>query len=407
MLKIVTLFLGFCSLFISTFAWAEIPDELQVIDESKLVELHSSTNLSIAAFEEKTVFLSRTADAEDDISYRIRLPKDWLLTKQDKLKYEVVGGQIVGTIAEYVSQHHPLGRAKITISSQPTFRDIHIKDLFLAKNLAQGASIRAMDITNLHEIEGEVVRQINDDALVLRTKLFLHGPRLISVDFSVPVRRYIELKDMQARVIQSFEFLSKPNQELEEKRIFAFLNERKMSYPRGLEITSKRVFSNNHITVRFLNNDTSGFPNGAIRFDVYRQTGGINISAKVEEIKAGFFTPEQSVSDVVETLEYTMSDNFKDQDFKIYAIKERLNKFEADKLGAIKNELLVAVFSDDEFDYIATIFMPTRKNNLTEWSRNMRAFQIMMETLGEIPAPDVFPPESGMNESDSLGLQKD
>lgn len=373
-------------------ACAELPEELVVLDDTKLVALHQPTDEIAKSFEDKTLYIKRFSDREDPLTYQIRLPKDWLVSKKDNLKYDVVGGQIVGVMGEYISPINPLGRAKITVSSEPTLRDIPIKELFLAKNLAEGTSIRAMNPKNISEIEAEYVRQVNDDALVFRSRSFIYGPRLITVDFAVPVRRYNDLKDMQAYVINSFEFLEKPKNVLEDQRVFAFLNKRKMSYPAGLTLTSKRVFSANHITARFLNEDTSGFPNGTIRFDMYRKGSGTDIDEKIEEIKKEFSTEEQLVSGVIETRQYDMDEIFTTKNFNVYAVKERLNKFEDDKLGRIKNEFLLARLADDEYDYVVTVFTPTRKNNLTEWARNMRAFEIMMTSLQKIAPPDIFPP---------------
>lgn len=385
----------FCLLTLPVIAQVNTAD---ILDVSKLEPLYQPKQMSLEAFEKLSAVLTREPSEGDPFSYQIRVPKDWLVTLDNNLKYEVVGGQTIGTIAEYISPEHPKGRARIIVRSDPTFRDVYMKDMFLAQALADGTSIRSVEDKDNLEVEAEYVKQLEGRAVVYRGRSFIHGPRNIYVEFVSPIRRYLEFKDLQAHVINSFEILSEPTEELEDRRVFAFLNKAKLSYPEGLVLTSQRVFSINHVSARFLNLDLSDFPNGTIRFDMYRKDPGFDWEKQLAQTKEEFSNEDQRVSEVIEEKDYETDESVKLHEAKIYGIRTRLSRFEIDKLGKVKNELLIAYLEDDEFNYIASVLTPTRQDNLIEWSRNMRAFEIMAQSLQKIPEPDIFPPKETPNE---------
>jgi hypothetical protein len=353
------------------------------LSAKELKPLPEVDNLTIEQFEAQTEPVTRDNEIDPAVSFTLRVKPEWQEMTDDKLKNYTVDDILYGDIAEFVSPVSSLGRATLKVESQEINRLLYLKHWIIQDILKEGYSLRSIKEHEDGSVETVYVAFEDSRSYVVRSISEFNGQRILKASYSVPIELYKRYKDMQIRSIESVEFTVKDPAQAEELATYAFLDKRKFDYPESLSVQSGELVSEDKLNMRFILRDKQNYPKGNFDVVIFAKDSETTLKEEIQKLLERYEASNLIRKGLIEKKEYDVNEMFDFQSVEVYGVslkKDDYFKYEEDP---ITQELWMAILGDDKFYTIVSLMGTTRDVDTISWSRNAKAFEIILGSMRE------------------------
>ena len=346
----------------------------------ELKELPQPKAMSGQEFEEKTVDIVYRNETDPAIAYQLRLPESWKEVPFASLKNYESDNKVFGDVGLYLSPVSSLGRARFEVQVHELYNEMYIEYWLIKRLLDQGSTLRSIHAKDQDQVEAVYVQFKDNVTYVAHTKAFINGPRIIQATFLVPVDRFEEMRDLQIHATRSFRFLVQDTKRVEELRSYAYLDQKMFDYPQSLYIQSNDVITEEELKLVILSQDQNGFPIGRFLVDIYAKTADFSLQQHVKDVLATLDAEGLVIKDKIEEKTYRTSDIVTFSSVEVYNMARKTSEYLRYEEDPITQELWMAILASPQYFMILSLVTPTREMDVFNWSRNTRAFEIIVSS---------------------------
>jgi len=384
------------------------PARANTFDITKIPSLKTYETLPEKEFESAGT-LEREERPYDDtlLAYELRVPKGWTNNVQGSgekgaLKDKTLSNTFLAILGRYVGPPENLLRSYITVEAMAMDYEIGAVHWFVNFIIRSGYTLSGMDVRSAREVEALYVEVIKDQSYVVRTKLFMNGPRLILIRHYQPAENYEESdKIEQLQIIKSFRLLNVSDERIEKQKTFGFLDQSYFNYPVSWELLEKPIVSIERMTALVFQGregekkeagrkrnvkKNEVILEGHIKINAISRLLDTTLAKEIEDFRTNLKIPGYSIGTLIENVSYTYDPSIKVGKAQVY-------KLVPDDPVTMKDyEMVVTVMQGDDYYYITNMTTPSREQDFYAWARNMEAAKIINESVRRFEKPMVVDP---------------
>lgn len=330
-------------------------------------------------------FLAQTelhkGDPNNDplIQYEVRLPKGWVLEKSSGAggakDIDMLNKNVLQRVARYVSPAQKHRRAMLSVESLELTYEIGARNWFLNHIRETGYTLEGMNDANGNNGEVTAVYAVveGDITYVVRARIFINGPRVVLVRYSVPLDLFSELRPMQAQSLDSFKLVGKKADKIEERFTHGFLHEAFFDYPVSWVLSAPKVVNVERMRAMVYTPGAGGKLAGQINLYLTSRYIDTTLPKEVATYRRNFTLPDYAIGAKIETVAIKPHANMERAQTEVYQLVP-------DKNFMLGYELWVSVMQSEGFYYILTMVTPAREAEFYQWARNVKAYEIVVGT---------------------------
>lgn len=363
-------------------------------------KLPSGTALSKKEIDEKTKVTQQVPFGDKELEFRVRLPKDWVMS--EFARYGLPGEEkyaVLTNIARYFGPAIEDARPFMWVEVERQKRYMTSEAWARAYMIKRGIAPQAIQITSTTEVQVLYVDVRDFRTYAVRTLFKVVGDTMVMVSFGVPIQSYKEFKDIMAVSLNSFYILRPNEREIEEIKSYRLLNVLKFKYYNSWLPRNEYSDSTLHPSIelhspQLVNNERNDLLQGLIMVNIWR--------------KSEQFSPEsnmQVITDRLQELSMTLKEPLSPAKnlpvFNGYskivqapyyaqvATYVRKDQFDIVKSDQSKTRQEVWITTLDNGYYVAylTLITPLQPTNYVIWAQNMAAYDLLMKTIELKKAP--------------------
>lgn len=340
--------------------------------------------MSVKQFEDKTEPVERVIEGDKTADFTMRIPPEWQELTENELKnHRGTGNRLFGDIAYFRGPSEVGERSYFSVEGFELHHDLYLEHWVVQHILQDNYTLRSMRKNDDGSIETLYVIFKDNKTFVARSKVIIKGPRILKASYVVPYDRYEKERDMQTHIIENIKFTRKDTASTERLKTYAYLDQRKFEYPESLVIGGSDNVSEEELKLDFTLKDLDGFRKGAYNVAIYAREEGVDLKSKIQGLLDYYLENRLERRDRIEVKDYPVADFITFKSIEVYGMSIRTTEYETaeDKKEPITQELWMGVLADDKYYYIFSLVGPARDLDIYNWSRNARAFELMLTTL--------------------------
>lgn len=330
-----------------------------------------------AEFDAATQLVESVPYGDETLKYQIRLPKDW--TSEDPappLKaQEPLSKKVLGELVKYVSPPRLERRSYFIMEALEQTYEVSARNWLINYLIHNGYTLNSLTEYSERAVEAMYVEVHGDMTYAVRTRAFVNGPRVIVGRYYVPQEDFEAERTMQAQVMASLQFPFHPVGGIETWKTFGFLDQSYFDYPVSWTLTAPLIKSIERMSAMLFTGKVEGKPDGQI--NVYATSRLLDVTLQ-DEIKRHrdkvINIPGYTLGKRIETIESPLNKDISFGKIEAYEMNPSA-------ITMIKYELVFAVLQGDDYYYFVSLLTPARSHDFYLWSRNIRAFRVIVETM--------------------------
>lgn len=337
-----------------------------------------------AEFDAATQPIETTPYGDESLKFKIRLPKDWTAEAvAPSLKApDMLSKKVLGELVKYVSPPRLERRSYFIMEALEQTYEVSARNWLINYLIHDGYTINSLTEYSERAVEAMYVEVRGDMTYAVRARAFINGPRVIIARYFVPQEDFQDERTMQAQTMASLELLHHPQGGIETWKTFGFLDQSYFDYPVSWTVTAPLIKSIERMRATLYTGVKEDKPDGQIK--VYAVSRLLDVALQ-DEIKSyrdkTIDIPGYTLGKRIETIESPMH---KDISFG----KVEAYELNPSSVTMLKYELLFAVLQGEDYYYFVTLLTPARTYDFYLWSRNVRAFRVIVETMRRFNTQD-------------------
>lgn len=379
--RVINKLCAYFSLFLAVSALFLLQAENKDAYAEALKPLPEVKNLSLEAFEKQTEPVVRDNEIDPAVSFELRVSPEWQELTDDKLKNYTIDDIVYGDVAKFISPVSSRGRARFEVESREVSNLLYLKHWIIDDILKKGYSLRSLEEINDDRVEAVYVAFEDGTSYVVRSVSELNGQRVLTAKFIVPYERYNDYRDFQIRSVESVDFTVKDPAEPEELATYAFLDIRKFDYPESLGVQSGELVSEEKLNLRFILKDEQNYPKGNFDVIVFSKEAETSLKEEIQALLDHYKEARLVRRDLIEKKEYELNEMFNFQSVEVYGVSLKKSDYFKYEEDPITQELWLAILGDEDYYTIVSLMGTTRDVDTISWSRNARAFEIILSSM--------------------------
>lgn len=331
-----------------------------------------------STFEEATQLISEIPFGDETLAYTVRLPKGWTAEEAPPgaQGVENLSRKVLGNLARYVSPQRLNLRSYFTLEALEQTYEISAKNWLINYLFNNGYTLSSLTEHSERDVEAMYVEIQGDTTYAVRLRAFVNGPRIVVARYFVPQEDYQTERVTQAQSIASFTLPHSPEGGIEQSATFAFMDQSYFDYPASWTLSAPTIKSIERMRAMLYTGTIEGKPEGQINVYVTSRLLGVSLSSEVKRYR----------DKLIDIPGYALGDRIESYDNVTYNKDITFGAMEAYHLNPtpvtmMPYELVVAVMQSADYYYMVTLLTPARTAEFYIWSRNMRAFRIVAETM--------------------------
>jgi hypothetical protein len=321
--------------------------------------------------------------SDANLEFDITVPNGWTADDVTQNQQSVgiqqsTGQRMIGDLASIRSEMIGIHRVNISVYLQTVKEDISARNwlrVFLSRNgyIAEGdgvqeegpyrASARYSWVEGMDTLSSYISVQITGNTVILSRA-------------DAPLAIKDRLAYAQKAVADSLKLFYPRNAYIEEAKGVGLSDSIKLSYPVSWKPNSPDMRDSSRMAIQLLNRDLEGKIVGFIRVTAVRRGEGRTLAGEIDALKA-------HLSDFVGLNVRHMETSAKPEKVSPRFAFARTETYSVGykKPGLSDPFLRLVVLGDKNWYILAYLISPPEKEDLYMWGRNMRAMDIVMETM--------------------------
>lgn len=334
-----------------------------------------------AEFETKTRQIEETPFGDKFLTFRVRIPSDWqtdISAAESEAQPSTEGGnlgkRLFGTVERFISPPRMDVISSFTLEALSLSFEIDAASWFQNYILGQGYTLEAMDVISDKKIEAIYVTVEKDTTYAVRVVAQINGPRMVLARYSVPSEVYADEKVMQAQVLKSFELLNTDQQTIETRKTYSIYDLSFVTYPESWKIRTPRVPDVDRSFVELLNSVSGKAVDGKIHIGMISRTMGTSLADEVKAFRKNLSVKGYTLGPMMEEVNLPASRDISFSKTQVYDLIPETSMMQ-------RYEMWITVMQSDGFYYLSTLLTPHRKQETYTWTRNRRAYGIVIGSI--------------------------
>ncbi len=353
------------------------------VDLKKIQKLKEYEFIPQAKFEQATKKVDELRPYnEDDLSYTLRLPKNWT----DNVQQPVVGAinqrnlsnSVPDILGRYVGAAKNLERSYLTVEAQKMTYEISAQNWFVNFIMINGLSLTALSEKSSREVEALYVQMEGDRTFIVRARVVVNASKMILVRYYLPQENYEQEKIQQAQIVHSFAVLDPSPEHIEKQATYGFLDQSYFNYPESWTLKERNILSIERMSALLFQaskDEKKVILDGHIKINVISRLLNTTMAEEIQKFRDNLKIKDYSLGDMIETVDYDYDPSIKSGKAQIYELVP------SDPVNMKSYEFLVTVMQGDDYYYITSMITPSREQDFYAWAQNMEAARIVNETM--------------------------
>ncbi len=328
-------------------------------------------------FEAATQLIEATPYADEALAFKIRLPKDWKEEEPEPAikAHDTLSKKILGELAHYVSPSRLELNSYFTLEALEQTYEVSARNWLINYLLHNGNTLSSLTEYSEREVEAMYVEIRKDITYAVRAKAFINGPRVIIARYYVPQDDFQNERTMQAQAMKSLSLPNHPPGGIEKWKSFGFLDQSYFDYPESWTLSAPQIRSIERMRAMLYTGKVEGQPDGQINVYLTSRLLGVPLQEEIKRQRANLTKIQgYKLGNRIEVIDTKFNKDISFGKIETYELNP-------DKVTMIKYELVFAVLQGEDYYYFVSLLTPSRTFDFYLWSRNMRAFRIVLETM--------------------------
>lgn len=352
---------------------------LQAQDLTKLSqkELPNIPFMPEEQFEAQTALQEETPYNDEALSYRIRLPKDWVKQEVSEDKFKLSGYAPL-EVAYYKSPVRSDEQSFFRIQAVDLPAPITAQNWFLQYLNTNGLTMEGIKIHNADNVEALLVVLEHDVTYAVRIVAKIVGDRIVLAKFYVPTSHWTEERVLQAQAMDSFTLVHQDEFEFDQTRRFVFPDIAYFSYPLNWKLQAFQLHSGERKIVRLIKDSGKQFLDGQIDIQIVPRSTSAGIESEIATLNEQYKKLGFSVGPVL-----SQKEGYKFSDWIIFGAVESYKAVYKKQNELAAHELWFGILATEDYFILASLLTPAKETDLTIWSENASTFRRALETLNK------------------------
>jgi len=366
------------SLFLILALWSQAAAAQNIREQfEKKLPVYESEFLPAEQFEETTQAYDVVPFDDEELHYKVRLPKDWTESKTEGLNTYTVSDKVLGEIARYYSPAELGLRSRFSIEVMQVKYEISALHWFMNHVITNAITLQGVKEYSDSRVEALYVLVIDDTSFVVRSVVQMTGDRIVLAQLFTPLKLWQEQRGVQNQIINSFDLTTPKAVNIEELKTMRFLDIARMQYPASWYIKQPNTRSVDEMSVRLVNLNEINVLNGKIDIDLISTYSDHSLEEQYETLKKEIEETGLEIQYLMDKAEGEFTFH-PEMDYGFVDVYKAQNKIPY----IINYELWIAVMGGEGYFYYVTLLTPSRDDEFFVWSRNVETMKIVVEHLG-------------------------
>lgn len=368
--------------------------------ENKDAKLPDGSALSAETIKEKTQLTQQTPFGDKELEFRIRLPKNWVMS--EFARYGLPGEEkykVLTNIARYFGPTILDTRPFVWVETERMTRFMTAETWMQAYMIKRGISPQAVQVTDQKEVQALYVDIRDLQSYAVRTLFRIEGDLMVMTSFGVPIDYYNDYKDIMGLSLGSFSLVRSIERDVEMIKEYRLLNVIRFSHylswlPKNewAESTLRPFLELHNPQERW--NEKGDKLQGIIFINVWRNGDIFTPEKNMEEIRQRLLRLNMTLlDDSKKTTELPLRRNF--ETITRYDYLARVNNYiRKDQFDIVKSEesmtnqeVSITVMDNGYYTAYITLVSPLRGTSYVIWAQNQAAYDLLLDTLDIRGAP--------------------
>ena len=368
-----SVFLFLCMFFV------QFPLSLQA---QELQAMPQAEKLTQQEFMDMTEPVVRVVEQDPQTSFSFRVVPEWTEIGDDKLKNYVSQGRLYGDVAVFVGPLTSQGRARFEVTSEELTSALYLKHWVIDRIIKNGYTLISIEEKPDGRMEALYIIFKDGVTNVTRSLFKVNGKRILMATYMIPQDLYKQYKDQQILTLENFRFTENDREYAEDVKTYAYLDKRKFEYPQSLIVNSSDIISEDEFTIELLLRDQQNFIKGNFRVDIYaRDQEDFDLKQKVADLLNAWDENKLERRDLIEKKKYDTNENITYQNIDVYGMSVKSSEYLKYEEDPITQELWLGILADEEYYYVVSLVGVARDIDIISWSRNARAYEMIIRSL--------------------------
>lgn len=359
-------------------------------DPKSLPKLDMTVTMTKQEFLRATDMVEEAPAGDEQLSYRVRVPKGWIKLPTAKLDEIQFTAEIFKSVVSYLSPPNLDRRSSFRIRALELKHFVSADNWFLNYILMSGSTVDGFNMRTNRRIEAQYTVLDMGQSYTVRAVAEISGSRIVLAEYLVPSETWQEERDMQIWTMMSFQLTRPELGPIEKVSSYAFVDIVKFMYPDSWLLYSPPIVSIDRMDASILNikgiskdmaasldvRDTR--LDGRIDINIVSKTLGTTESMEIEALKSRFLKRGLIVSDLISSIDpVPLHEGVKQSKIDAY-------KLASENSRLIGYEAWIAVLDTKGRYYMISLITPGRQEDYYKWAQNTETFKYMMGSLAPV-----------------------
>jgi hypothetical protein len=348
------------------------------IQELFAKEMPEYKNIPEAEFKESTYRQTDIPFGDKALAYNIRLPKGWKEPNSRSLSNYNLSTHLLGTIAEFYSPPRlETLRSRFQIQALRLEYELTAEQWLLQHILGNGYTLEGLKFYNKDKVGSLYIYLKDGETFVVRSIAQINGKRMILAQYIVPAAQWNKEAAIIAQSLETFELLNPDDAQIETLHDHLVLDIAQFSYPASWKLDTPPVKTVDRLssTISNYNKRQKTILDGRIHLDLISAYVFDDLTEEFNKIKLDFRNKGLVIGDLIRTDEdYDFQNNIEFGFIDIYEATDTQNK-------SMGYEVWIGVATIDNYYSFITLMTPARDDDFFTWSRNVSAFNTVLQSL--------------------------
>lgn len=383
---------------------AQIEAPVQETDEQKFKrenknKLPDGSAMSKEAISEKTQATQQVPFGDNELEFRIRLPKNWVMS--EFARYGLPGEEkyaVLTNIARYFGPAIEDSRPFLWVEVERQKRYMTAEAWARAYMIKRGISPQAMQVTSNTDVQVLYVDVRDFRTYAVRTLFRMVGDTMVLVSFGAPIHIYKEYKDIMAVGINSFHLIRPNERQIEKINDYKLLNVIKFKHYESWLPRNEFSESTLHPSIelhnpQLVNNEKKELLQGLILVNVWRKSDQYTHEKNMEAIKDRLQELSMTIKESLPVKELPVFNGYTSivqspyiAQVATYVRKDQFDIVQSDK-SKTNQEIWVTTLDNGYYVAYLTLITPLKATNYVIWAQNMAAYDLLYNSIELKKAP--------------------
>ena len=346
--------------------------------------------------------IERNFEEDEYLSFSMDLPRDWTERQFVSLKNFTRRGRLHGDLARFDGQSVGDSRSFFMVRSVELPREISASNWLMTYLLSNGYTLHSLTERGSSSFEAMYIIYAadNNQSLVVRSRGYISGPRIVLGEYVMPAELWEKEKDIQAYAVGSFKIQAQDQETIEDPEYYSYLEAVEFNYPKSWAVVKTNDIEVNALDLVLRNADLTRVSEGTINIHMASRrsvkliegdhsTYDIDLPGIVKKARHNIENRGKngqqnfSIGDRIDSKSFVTDYKFDTQRSEIYEVRPVTSHYDTQEVNPVSHEFWLTLLVDKAKSrvFIITLYTPDRDSDLYSWAVNSRAYERILKTI--------------------------